>query len=38
MAYYEVMSLLVSEAESFQLSIEDLHIDGLDPDRDLLDR
>ena len=36
MAYYEVMSLLVSEAESFQLPIEDLHIDGLDPDRDLL--
>ena len=35
MAYYEVMSLLVSEAESFQLPIEDLHIDGVDPDRDL---
>jgi hypothetical protein len=36
MAYYEVMSLLVSQAESFQLPIEDLHLEGLDPDRDLL--
>jgi hypothetical protein len=35
-AYYEVMSLLVSQAESFQLPIEDLHLEGLDPDRDLL--
>jgi hypothetical protein len=34
-AYYAVMSLLVSQAESFQLPIEDLHIEGLDPDRDL---
>ena len=36
MAYYEVMSLLVQEAESFQLPIEDLHLEGLDPDRDLI--
>jgi hypothetical protein len=36
MAYHEVMSLLVSQAESFQLPIEDLHLEGLDPDRDLL--
>jgi hypothetical protein len=35
MAYQEVMSLLVSQAESFQLPIKDLHIEGLDPDRDL---
>ena len=35
MAYQEVMSLLISEAESFQLPIEDLHIDGLEPNRDL---
>ena len=35
-AFYEVMSLLVSQAEAFQLPIEDLHIEGLDPDRDLL--
>lgn len=26
MAYYEVMSLLVSQADSFQLPIEDLHL------------
>ena len=30
------MSLLISQAESFQLPIEDLHLEGLDPDRDLL--
>jgi hypothetical protein len=36
MAYYEVVSLLVQEAESFQLPIEDLHLEGLDPDRDLI--
>jgi hypothetical protein len=36
-AFYEIMSLLVGQAESFQLAIEDLHLEGLDPDRDLLD-
>jgi hypothetical protein len=36
MAYYGVMSLLVQEAESFRLPIEDLHLEGLDPDRDLI--
>jgi hypothetical protein len=36
MAYHEVLSLLVSQANSFQLPIEDLHVEGLDPDRDLL--
>jgi hypothetical protein len=30
MAYYEVISLLVQQAESFQLPIEDLHLEGLD--------
>ena len=35
-AYYAVMRLLISEAKSFQLPIEDLHLEGLDPDRDLL--
>jgi hypothetical protein len=35
-AYHEVMSLLVQQAESFQLPIEDLHLEGLDPDRDLI--
>jgi hypothetical protein len=36
MAYYDVMCLLISEAKSFQLPIEDLHLEGLHPDRDLL--
>jgi hypothetical protein len=36
LAYYEVMSLLISQAESFQLPIKDLHLEGLNPDRDLL--
>jgi hypothetical protein len=34
-AYYAVMSLLISQAKSFHLPIEDLHLEGLDPDRDL---
>jgi hypothetical protein len=36
MADSEVVSLLVQDAESFQLPIEDLHLEGLDPDRDLI--
>ena len=36
LAYYEVLSLLVSQATSFELPVEDLHLCGLDPDRDLL--
>jgi hypothetical protein len=36
MAYYEVLSLLVSQARTFELPIADLHIEGLEPDRDLL--
>ncbi len=36
MAYYEVMSLLVSQAESFEMPVEDLHLEGFDADRDLL--
>jgi hypothetical protein len=36
MAYYEVLSLLVSQARAFELPIEDLHLCGLEPDRDLL--
>jgi hypothetical protein len=36
MAYYEVMSLLLQQAESFQLSTEDFHLEGLDPNRDLI--
>ena len=36
LAYYEVLSLLVSQARAFELPAEDLHLCGLDPDRDLL--
>jgi hypothetical protein len=36
MAYYEVVSLLISQARTFELSIDDLHLEGLNPDRDLL--
>jgi hypothetical protein len=35
-AYYVVISLLISQAEAFQLSVDDLHLEGLHPDRDLL--
>jgi hypothetical protein len=34
--YYEVLSLLISQATAFQLSLADLRLEGLDPDRDLL--
>jgi len=36
MAYYEVLSLMQQQAEAFQLPLEELALDGLDPDRDLL--
>jgi hypothetical protein len=36
MAYYEVLSLMQSQAEAFQLPLNDLALSGLDPDRDLL--
>jgi len=36
LAYYEVMSSLVSQALTFGLPIQDLHLEGLEPDRDLL--
>ena len=36
MAYYEVISLLVNQAIAFQLPREDLHLEGLEPERDLL--
>jgi hypothetical protein len=32
MAYYPVMSLVVSQADAFQLPIEGLHLEGVDPD------
>ena len=36
MAYHEVMSLVVSQAEAFQLPLKDLRLDGFDPEGDLL--
>lgn len=36
MAYYEVLSLIISQAETFHLPVEDLRLGGLNPDRDLL--
>jgi len=37
MAYYEVLSLIVNQAQSFGVPIADLHLAGLNLDRDLLD-
>ena len=36
MAYYEVLSLLVSQAEAFQLPLEALRLEGFDPEEELL--
>ncbi len=36
MAYYEVVSLMRSQAEAFGVPVEALRLDGLDPERDLL--
>lgn len=36
LAYYEVLSLLVNQARTFELPVEDLHLCGMEPDRDLL--
>ena len=35
-AYYEVISLLINQALAFQMPVDDLHLEGLNPDRDLL--
>ena len=35
-AYYEVVSLMESEAKTFELPPEDLHLEGFDADRDLM--
>lgn len=35
-AYYEVVSLLRNQAETFGISLEELQLDDIDPDRDLL--
>jgi hypothetical protein len=36
LAYYEVVSLMLGQAETFGVSAEDLAMAGFDPDRDLL--
>jgi uncharacterized protein (DUF3084 family) len=36
MAYYEVISLLRNEAETFGLGPDDLQLHDIDPDRDLI--
>ena len=36
MAYYEVISLILSQAEAFGISARALAIEDLDPERDLL--
>jgi hypothetical protein len=36
MAYIEVLSLMQQQARAFDLSLHDLSLDGLDPERDLL--
>ena len=35
-AYYEVISLMQQQAVAFDLPLEDLKLEGLDPERDLL--
>ena len=36
MAYYEVITLLIAQAEAFGVPLEDLRLDGLDPESELL--
>lgn len=36
MAYYEVISLMLRQAESFNLSPKKIALDGIDPEADLL--
>lgn len=38
LAYYEVLSLIKNQAESFQIPPEDLNWGDFDPDRDLLNQ
>ncbi len=37
-AYYEVLSTMLNQAEVFEVSAEDLNLQDFDPDRDLLSR
>lgn len=36
LAYYEVLSTMRNQADAFDLSVEDLNLHDVDPDRDLL--
>jgi hypothetical protein len=36
MAYYEVLSLMHQQALAFDLPLQDLALEGLDPERDLI--
>lgn len=36
LAYYEVISLLVTQAQTFGLPLDDIQLHDIDPDRDLL--
>jgi hypothetical protein len=35
-AYYEVISLMIQQADAFQLPREAMRLDDIDPERDLL--
>lgn len=35
-AYYEVLSHIVNQAKAFGLPLKDLHLQGFDPERELL--
>jgi hypothetical protein len=36
LSYYAVISLIQQQAQGFDIPLEELRLDGLDPDRDLL--
>jgi hypothetical protein len=36
MAFYEVLSLMQSQADAFAMPLESLSLEGIDPDKDLL--
>lgn len=36
MAYYEVLSLMQQQANAFELPLDDIRLNGLDPERDVL--
>ena len=36
LAYYEVVSTLVNQANSFEIELRDINLDSIDPDKDLV--